>query len=156
MQLDIRPYRPEEESRIAELMLALDAEGAGIRPTNAEHVARTFVYLRGGASNGLCAVALQRDGDDEKIIGYALTFPFWSAEYGGLLSLVDEIYVTPELRAQGIGARVMEFLEAHARAQGHVALSLIVMDRNSRTHDFFERLGFEQLEAKSFDKLLTS
>jgi GNAT superfamily N-acetyltransferase len=155
MQIDIRPHRPEEEPRIAELMLALDAEGAGIRPTNAENVARTFVYLRGGAAHGLCAVALQPEAAGERIVGYVLTFPFWSAEYGGLLSLIDEIYVLPELRSQGIGARLMQYAEAHAKSAGHVALSLLAMDRNARSHDFYERIGFEEIEAKSFDKLLT-
>jgi GNAT superfamily N-acetyltransferase len=154
MQIDIRPHRPEEEPRLAELMLALDAEGAGIRPTNAENVARTFIYLRAGAAHGLCAVALKRDGAEERIVGYLLSFPFWSAEYGGLLSLIDEIYVTPELRSQGIGTRLMEFVEAHARSAGHVALSLLAMERKPRSHDFYERLGFDEIEARSFDKLL--
>jgi GNAT superfamily N-acetyltransferase len=156
MQIDIRPHRPEEEPRIAELMFALDAEGAGIRPTNAENVARTFVYLRGGPAHGLCAVALRREGSEDHIVGYVLVFPFWSAEYGGLLSLVDEIYVSAELRGQGIGTRLMQFVEAHSKSEGHVALTLLAMDRNARSHDFYERLGFDAIEATSFDKLIAT
>lgn len=156
MQLDIRPHRPEEEARIAEMMFALDAEGAGIRPTNAENVARTFVYLRAGASHGSCLVAAVREGDTERIVGYALVFPFWSAEYGGLLSLIDEVYVVPELRGQGIGQRIVELIEVVAKQQGHVALSLVAMNRNPRAHKFYERIGYEAIEATSFDKLIGS
>lgn len=156
MQLDIRPHRPEEEARIAELMFALDAEGAGIRPTNAENVARTFVYLRGGEQHGSCYVAVAREGDDERIVGYALVFPFWSAEYGGLLTLIDEIYVVPAVRSQGVGRKMLELIEILAKKQGHVALTLVAMNKNPRAHIFYENAGFEAIEATSFDKLLSS
>ncbi len=156
MQLDIRPHRPDEEARIAELMFALDAEGAGIRPTNAENVARTFVYLRGGEERGTCYVAAVREGDEDRIVGYALVFPFWSAEYGGLLTLIDEIYVTPEMRGQGVGHKMLELIEIIAKKQGHVALTLVAMNRNPRAHGFYESAGFEAIEATSFDKLLQS
>ncbi len=127
MEVDIRPHRHEEEPRIAELMFALDAEGAGIRPTNAENVARTFVYLRGGPTHGVCAVACVADGESSRIVGYVLSFPFWSAEYGGLLSLIDEIYVVPELRGQKVGAGLMAWAEKHALEQAHVGLTLTAM-----------------------------
>jgi GNAT superfamily N-acetyltransferase len=154
MSVEVRTYRPEEEPRIAELMFALDAEGAGIRPTNAENVARTFVYLRVGPVNGTCGVALTGEGEEARIIGYVLAFPFWSAEYGGLLSLIDEIYVVPEHRGQGVGELLMNHIEAHARAQGHVGLTLLAMNKNSRPHRFYERLGYEPIAGTSFDKLL--
>jgi GNAT superfamily N-acetyltransferase len=154
MDVEVRTYRHEEEPRIAELMFALDAEGAGIRPTNAENVARTFVNLRVGPTHGACCVALAGEGDAARIVGYALAFPFWSAEYGGLLSLVDEIYVVPEHRGQGIGEQLMQFLETYAHEQGHVGLTLLVMNRNQRAHRFYERLGYEAIAGTSFDKLL--
>jgi GNAT superfamily N-acetyltransferase len=154
MNVEVRAYRHDEEPRIAELMFALDAEGAGIRPTNAENVARTFVNLRGGPTHGACGVALVGDGDAVRIVGYALAFPFWSAEYGGLLALVDEIYVVPEHRGQGIGERLMQFLENYAHEQGHVGLTLLAMNKNPRAHRFYERLGYEAIAGTSFDKLL--
>jgi GNAT superfamily N-acetyltransferase len=154
MTVEVRSYRHDEEARIAELMFALDAEGAGIRPTNAENVARTFVNLRGGPSHGACGVALAGEGDAAKLVGYVLLFPFWSAEYGGLLSLVDEIYVLPEHREQRIGERLMQFAEEHARAQGHVGLTLLAMNKNPRAHRFYERLGYAAIPGTSFDKLL--
>lgn len=154
MDVEVRSYRHDEEPRIAELMFALDAEGAGIRRTNAENVARTFVNLRGGPSHGACGVALAGHAEAAKMVGYVLVFPFWSAEYGGLLSLVDEIFVLPEHRGQRVGERLMQFGEEYARAQGHVGLTLIAMNKNPRAHRFYERLGYGAIPATSFDKLL--
>lgn len=146
----VRPLRPEDEPRVAELMFALDGEGAGIRPTNAENVARTFVYLRGGPERGACAVAEL----DDRIVGYALVFPFWSAEYGGLLSLLDELYVLSDCRGRGVGKALMEWVERHARERGHVAVSLVAMNHNVRAHRFYEALGYRAIAGTSFDKLL--
>ena len=152
MEITLRLCRPEDEASVAELMFALDAEGAGIRPTNAENVARTFVYLRGAEARGACVVA----SAGARIVGYALVFPFWSAEYGGLLSLLDEIYVVPELRSSGIGRRLMEWVETHAREQGHVAVSLVAMNKNPKAQRFYESIGYHAIPATSFDKLLSS
>src|SRR5687768_15363688 len=120
----IRRHVPDDESRIAEMMLALDAEGAGIRATNHENIAKTFAHLAEGEERGVCAVAVVSD----RVVGYALVLPFWSAEYGGLLTLLDELWVEPSLRSHGVGAELMAWVEDEARRRGHVAVSLIAMN----------------------------
>jgi len=146
-----RPYRPEEESTVIALMRALDAEGAGIRPIREEMPARTFAYLRGSEDRGACVVAVD---EAEQIVGYALLFPFWSAEYGGLLLLLDELYVAPARRSQGLGAAFLAWIEAYAAARGHVAISLVAMAHNERAIAFYDRAGYHRIAGVSFDKLL--
>jgi GNAT superfamily N-acetyltransferase len=146
----IRLLRTDDEPRVLEMMLGLDQEGAGIRPTNPENVHKTFEYLRAFPDRGACAV-VESEG---RLVGYALVFPFWSAEYGGLLTLLDEIYVVPEQRSRAIGRKLLAWVEAEARRQGHKAVSLVAMNRNVHAKRFYETLGYHAVDATSYDKLL--
>jgi GNAT superfamily N-acetyltransferase len=150
----VRRHVADDEPRISEMMLALDAEGAGIRATNRENIARTFAHLAEGEGRGACAVAVVGEDRAEHLAGYALVLPFWSAEYGGLLSLLDELWVEPARRSQGIGELMMRWVEAEARRRGHVAVTLLAMNHNLRAQRFYDRLGYQRLAATSFDKLL--
>ena len=43
-------------------------------------------------------------GRDGQIVGYAVLINFWSNECGGNVLIIDELYVAPPCRGQGIGA----------------------------------------------------
>jgi GNAT superfamily N-acetyltransferase len=146
-----RPHRPDEEPIVVALMRALDAEGAGIRPINEATLAKTFAYLRAGDDRGSCVLAIDPEG---RVVGYALLFPFFGAEYGGLLLLIDELYVVPELRSRGVGGAFLDWIEAFARDRGYVSMSLVAMSHNRRAISFYERQGYYRIDAVSFDKLL--
>jgi GNAT superfamily N-acetyltransferase len=47
-------------------------------------------------------------------------------------------------RSGGIGARMMEFAEEHARAQGAALLELTSNKTRGAAHRFYERLGFSR------------
>jgi GNAT superfamily N-acetyltransferase len=146
-----RPHRPDEEPIVVALMRALDAEGAGIRPINESTLARTFAHLHASDDNGACVLALDPGGN---AVGYALLFPFFGAEYGGMLLLIDELYVAPEHRSRGVGAAFLSWIEAFARDRGYVSMSLLAMAHNRRAIAFYERQGYYRIDAVSFDKLL--
>jgi len=145
-----RSHTRDDEPRLAAMMLALDAEGAGIRATNPENVARTLGYLDADETRGAIAVV----EIDARLVGYVMVFPLWAGEYGGLLSVVDELYVEPEFRSRGVGAALMDWVEVEARKRGHVAISLLAMNHNLRAHEFYRRRGYETIAGTSFDKLL--
>ena len=145
-----RSHHPADEPAIARLMHGMYDEGDGIRSIDDDKIARTFAHLRGGEQYGACLVA-EADGD---IVGYALLFPFWSSEYGGLLLLLDELYIAPERRSQGIGGQFLEYIEGYARERGYVALNFIAMNHNTRAIDFYLRHDYYLIPAVSFDKLL--
>lgn len=149
----IRPYRPAEEERALEaLMRGLGADAANIRRTQEAHLARTLAFLRTAREDrALCVVAEAEAG---ALVGYALLIPFWSGEYGGELILLDELYVTRERRSRGLGARLIEWTEAHARRTGRVGITFGVVGQNARAMRFYERLGYERLDLITFDKLL--
>ncbi len=74
--------------------------------------------------------------------GYlALTFGY-SIEFGGRDAFVDEFFLAPEIRAQGIGGRLLEAAAEAAKAAGIGALHLEVERRNGRAQDFYRARGF--------------
>ncbi len=148
--LTFRPHRPDERPAIARLMHGLYDEGDGIRGLDDDKIARTFAHLDADARNGAGLVAL--DGD--AVVGYALLFPFWSSEYGGLLLLLDELYVAPARRSRGIGGQFLAYIEGYARERGYAAINFIAMQHNARAIEFYRRHGYYQIPAVSFDKLL--
>lgn len=45
------------------------------------------------------------------IIGYAMTAPSYTTEYGGICVWLEDLYIKPEFRNQGIGSEFFKFME---------------------------------------------
>ena len=85
----------------------------------------------------------RRDG---ALLAYlALAFGF-SLAFNGRDSFLDEIYVVPEERGAGLGARLIEHVRADAASRGVKAMHLEVHPENERARALYERLGFELRE----------
>ena len=76
-------------------------------------------------------------------IGYAILCLGFGIEYGGPDAFVDDLYLVPEARGRGIGAIVLERLEAEALAMKLSALFLVVDPENSPALRLYRRRGFE-------------
>ena len=83
--------------------------------------------------------------DHGNLCGYALLIPYWSNEFGGTLLYIDEMYVRPEARGQGIGTSLFRYLD-ETRPYDAVALGLEVSPGNSRARQLYESLGFRPRE----------
>jgi GNAT superfamily N-acetyltransferase len=80
--------------------------------------------------------------DGETPAGYAiLTFGF-SFEFHGRDAFLDELYVEPNYRGQGIGRRAVEFIEKRARACGVNAIHLEVDEGNTAAEELYRRTGY--------------
>lgn len=80
---------------------------------------------------------------DERPAGYVvLTFGF-SLESRGRDALIDELYLRPDYRGQGIGRWVMGQMEVEARAEGVKRIYLEVERPNVRAQTFYRDLGYE-------------
>jgi GNAT superfamily N-acetyltransferase len=76
-------------------------------------------------------------------VGYAiLTFTF-SFEFGGIIATIDEIYIAPEKRGQGLGTSVLELLAQEAITYGATTLSGDISDEKPWLSTFYKRAGFE-------------
>lgn len=74
-------------------------------------------------------------------VGYVVLTLGFSVEAGGREGCVDELFVAPEVRGRGIGRRVLELVEAEARALGIRRLFLEV-EHGNRAVALYRRTGF--------------
>ena len=66
-----------------------------------------------------------------RTVGYTILCLGFGIEYGGPDAFVDDLYLVPDARGRGVGATVMQRLEAEARAMGLCALFLVVDPENA-------------------------
>lgn len=77
-------------------------------------------------------------------VGYlALTFGF-SLELGGRDAFIDDLYIQPRSRSQGIGTRALELAIEQADQLGIRVMHLEVDHTNHRARELYARLGFEE------------
>jgi diamine N-acetyltransferase len=102
-------------------------------------------------SAGLVWIA-ERHGEP---VGYlALTFGY-SLEYRGPDAFIDELYVAPARRGQGLGRAALELAEAACRARGVGALHLEVERTNVRAEALYRRAGFRDGDRRLMTRRLT-
>lgn len=88
--------------------------------------------------------------DGTRLLGYVkLRYPSWYAEDSPTdvrnPIALGQLYTQPELTGQGIGAALMEWAIAEARARGHDAIQLSVWAENYAGQRFYQRYGFAKV-----------
>jgi ribosomal protein S18 acetylase RimI-like enzyme len=77
------------------------------------------------------------------VVGYSILINFWSNEYGGNILVIDELYLSPDWRGQGIGSAFFEFL-IRTRFNNWVGLELEVLPYNAQALRLYEKIGFQK------------
>ena len=72
--------------------------------------------------------------------------------YAGPVALLDELYVVPNRRGQGIGTAVVGQLLTIARARGVDLVEINVDESDVDAQRFYERHGFSPTEAGSTER----
>ena len=135
-----RHATPADDETIVAMCLALNAEDPG-EPVAAPQIHATLAAFRAEPIRGRAIVAVDGTDDGATILAYALLVSFWSNEYGGEMCTIDELYVAPSHRNQGLGGRLFD--EAAALwGRPVVALQLEVHPNNDRARALYARLGF--------------
>ncbi|MCH3917273.1 MAG: GNAT family N-acetyltransferase [Spirochaetia bacterium] len=82
--------------------------------------------------------------DAGKTIGYVLLSFTYSNEAGGLVLLIEEVYILPEFQGQGLGAEFLTFLEStyHDKV---VLMRLEVEKSNKTALHLYQKLGFTKV-----------
>jgi GNAT superfamily N-acetyltransferase len=114
---DIRPFRAEDEALLFGLA-SLD-RGADVRTLAVLERETVFVAEVDGVPAGY--VALERE---------ALTVR------------VDQLFVSPEHEAEGVGRQLLEFAEGYAIFEGAERLQVVVESGNARAESFYRGRGF--------------
>ena len=80
--------------------------------------------------------------DGETPIGYIVLTLGYSFEYHGRDSFIDELYIEPQYRRQGIGRRAMQFVEERALELGVNVIHLEVDRGNDAAEGLYRRAGY--------------
>ncbi|MDX1385462.1 MAG: GNAT family N-acetyltransferase [Thermoanaerobaculia bacterium] len=132
----VRRATPDDLDPLAELMAEFHRE---------DHVVTDEARARKALSGLLADPALGRvwvvAADDDIVAYVAIGFGF-SLELGGKDAFVDEMYVRPAWRRQGLAATVLESAARDAAEAGARALHLEVGRGNGTARRVYERAGF--------------
>lgn len=73
--------------------------------------------------------------------GYAIFFEFYSSFQGRAGLFIDDLFVRPQFRQQGIGKALLAHVAALAYKEGYFCLRWEVLDWNANAIDFYRTLG---------------
>jgi GNAT superfamily N-acetyltransferase len=133
-QAAIRPFRPEDEPLLFGLAQMSFGDQFGWDDGRTLTVLKTeqvFVAEIGGLPAGF--VALEKSGDAVR---------------------VDELLVTPEHRAEGVGTQLLEWAEGYAISVGAARLEIVVEEGNARAQQFYRGRGFVPAGDELFELVL--
>ena len=87
-------------------------------------------------------------------VGVAAVSWQFSLERAGKIGWLEELYVSPECRGRGLGARLVERAAQEARRAGCVSLELEVVRGHERAARLYLREGFSELPRLRYSRPL--
>ncbi len=132
-----RPFTVNDTQTVTAMIESLYAEDPSGKPISAAKITRTLTTLPAHPNKGEIMVLVV----GEETVGYAILINAWSNEFGGNVLVIDELYVQPNFRSQGIATDFILDLQ-RVRYNQAVAIELEVTPENSAARRLYERLGF--------------
>ncbi|WP_229054458.1 GNAT family N-acetyltransferase [Aeromicrobium sp. Leaf350] len=141
---DVRPAPVDDAAVVASMLWDFNTEFETPVPPLDELTTR----VRGKLADGSVRVLLVGDGPD----GFSLTVERPSVWFDGPVVLLEELYVRPHLRDQGLGGLLVTRLLADAEAAGAGMVEINVDEGDVDTMRFYVRHGFTQTEPDSDER----
>lgn len=82
---------------------------------------------------------------DARTVGAAYVSFIWALEHGGHSAWLEEIFIDPAYRENGLGTRFLQAVMAECAARGCAALDLEIDAAHERVRSLYHRHGFEEL-----------
>ncbi|HKQ16334.1 MAG TPA: GNAT family N-acetyltransferase [Steroidobacteraceae bacterium] len=79
-----------------------------------------------------------------ELVGVAVVSFLWTLEHGGPAAWLDEVYVLPSRRGQGIGKQLIEAAMQIASESGCIALDLEVDAGHEAAERLYQRMDFRR------------
>jgi len=79
--------------------------------------------------------------EDDEPVGYAMIFPALSSYAGVPILYLEDLFLRDTARGKGYGKRFMSYLARYVQQRGYRSLGWSVLDWNTPSIDFYERLG---------------
>jgi ribosomal protein S18 acetylase RimI-like enzyme len=83
---------------------------------------------------------------DQQAVGYIVLCSGFSIEFSGKDAFIDEFYIRPEFRGQGLGKQTLEFIKTEAKNRGIMAIHLEVAKTNPYADWLYARSNFKVRE----------
>lgn len=74
-------------------------------------------------------------------VGYAVYYPVFSTFRGRAALYLEDIFVVPDVRGQGVGYALMRYLAQVAQQRGYDRIEWSVLDWNAPALAFYRKLG---------------
>ncbi|RRJ86054.1 GNAT family N-acetyltransferase [Gulosibacter macacae] len=130
---------PEDATVVASLLFAFNQEfDTWVPPIDVLEGRFTLLLQR--------ADVLVLLADDPEPVGFALVTTRPSPYYDGPVATLDELYVTPARRDQGLGTELIDHLIREARARNIGEVQINVDEDDLDTRRFYEERGFTNHE----------
>ncbi|MGI8495439.1 MAG: GNAT family N-acetyltransferase [Pyrinomonadaceae bacterium] len=88
--------------------------------------------------------------DGNRYVGYAIYFPVFKSFRGERSIFLEDLYVTPDLRGQGLGLVMLKEVARYAREQGYTRMDWQALKWNEAAINFYKNLGAEA-DDENFD-----
>ena len=100
---------------------------------------------------------------DGRYVGYALFYPAFKSFRGERSIFLEDLYVTPDLRGNGLGFAMLREVAKYAKEQGFARMDWQALKWNAPAIRFYESIGAEsddenldfRLRGQAFSKLAT-
>lgn len=139
-ELTFRPITAADETDFYTMAEEFYHSDAVLHPIPAEYHRRAFAEMM--RSGQYLSGYIFTDGDNTA--GFAVTNRMMQHEAGGVMVWVEDLYIRPAYRGQGLGSRFLAWLEEQLRGDA-MMLRLETEPENERAQELYYRLGYENL-----------
>lgn len=136
----IRKLQASDRDAYLELANAFYHSEAVLHAVPQVHLEKTFEAAVSGSPYVECLL-FEENG---QITGFALLALTWSQEAGGLVVWIEELFVKPEYRGQGIGKAFFAWLEENYPNASRFRLE--IEPDNHRAEALYRQMGFDFLD----------
>ena len=98
-----------------------------------------------------CIYLIQKE---QRIVGYVFLSFYFSIEFGGVTAFIDELFVLPRDRGQGIGSKVINLVEQKCLELNLKAIHLESERTNEGATALYLKLGFVDYDRRLMTKKL--
>jgi len=148
LKIEFNSFCDDDFDEFLEMVFALYKKDAYGEKINIQKIKKTISILSNSSDKGDIYIFKS----ETYIVGYAITIYYWSNEYGSYILFIDEIYVKPDFRRQGISTQFIDFL-ININKRKMKAIQLEVTKANRIALNFYQKNGFIINENQSLIKL---
>ena len=138
MAMNIRKMIQDDKSTIIDMMRVFYASPA-VLSNGSEEIFEVDVENCVNESPYLEGFVFEENGE---ILGYGMIAKSFSTEFGKPCIWVEDLYLKPEYRGQGIGSKFFEYLE---QKYTDCIFRLEVEEENERAIQLYKKCGFDVL-----------